>query len=331
MLHRDELALAVTEAMRDRCGVAAGDRILIAVSGGADSVTLLRTLAAIRDRREWLLDLHVIHVNHQLRCEAGIDAQFTAELCEQLNVPCHPRVIDPRSAGGNLESASRKLRHAEFQAVADEIDADWIATAHHADDQLETLLMRIIRGSSLRGMRGIVWRRGRVIRPMLRVDRAAIIAFLNRLGQAWREDATNRDPRQWRAWLRQRVLPELRKLRADAAMKATDTAERLGEAAAALDQAERRLEHRLVRYEDQQLASMDRASAARLSAESIGGLLRRVALRFGADSDAMGLRVIEPMVKAIADGQGQRRHFELAGGVSVEISADRVAWRKASG
>lgn len=328
MPHRDELTTTVTQALRDRCGVGPGDRILLALSGGADSVALLRALAAIAGRREWKLDLHAIHVNHQLRPEAGQDAAFAADLCGKLQVMCHHRAIDPRLAGGNLEAAGRKLRHAAFEEVADEIDADWIATAHHADDQLETLLMRIIRGSSLRGMRGIVWRRGRLIRPMLRVDRAAITGYLHDLGQTWREDATNGDLKQWRARLRHQVLPVLRELRLDAAMKATDTAERLAEAAAALERAERRLEQRLVRYEGQHRAEMDRTLAVELPADSIGGLLRRVALRFGADSDGMGLHIITPMIKAITDGQGQLRCFDLAGGVRVRISADRVEWNK---
>jgi tRNA(Ile)-lysidine synthase len=330
MLARDPTAIRVAEALRKRCGVGEGDRILAGVSGGADSTAMLRILAALAGRREWRCDLHVIHVNHQLRPDAGHDADFTASLCDSLGVPCRIASIDPAAAAGNLEDNARRRRYEAMEREADRIDADWIAVAHHADDQLETLIMRIIRGSSLRGMRGIAWRRGRLIRPMLALDGQAIRQFLARFGQAWREDSTNQDMNRWRAAIRGRVLPVLRELKPDAAEKAVDTADQLAEAGRAMERIERRLARRLIRRLPDGSAAMAREQAAELERWWIGALIRRVAMELGAESDALGARVMEPMLAAVGDGQGRERIFELAGGVRVEMDRAEIRWVRAA-
>lgn len=333
ILHRHAFVKAVESALRRSCGVSPGDRIVAAVSGGADSVAMLRALAAIAERKHWALDVHVAHVHHHLRDEADADAAFVADLARSLDLPCHRADIRPADAGGNLEAAARHGRYAELTRIAAEIDADHVATAHHADDQLETMLMRLIRGTSISGLMGIRPRRRlsgdiTLIRPMLGVDHAAAVALLSEIGQPWREDATNRDASRWRAKLRAEVLPVLRAMRPDAAGKANDTARRLADAAAVFDHAVRHAIDEHVTQHDDGDATMHRAAAREMPTPILRGVVRRMGLMMGAGSDAMTAAVVEPITAAARDGGNEPRRFELHGGISVEIDAAAMRWKR---
>lgn len=185
---------------------------VVAVSGGADSVALLRALAA--DARPG--ELVVAHLNHQLRgAEGDADAAFVAGLLPEF--PHRTAVIDVRAtaAGDNLEATARRARYDFLASIAGAAGAGWVATGHTLDDQAETVLHRLIRGSGLRGLRGIAAARElvpgiRLVRPLLTVSRADVIAYLQALGQPWREDTTNRDPAFTRNRIRQELLPLLR-------------------------------------------------------------------------------------------------------------------------
>ena len=227
------LVRAVAHGLRHRGGVQEGDSVLVACSGGADSVALLRAMHLLRGRRKWNLKLTVAHVQHHLRPddEAEGDAAFVAALADQLGLACVRRDITPGESAGNVEANAREQRYAALNAMAAEVGAGFVATAHHADDQLETLLMAILRGTTAKGLRGIAWQRPlddevtggvTVIRPMLGTTHAEAIDFLHRLEQPWREDQTNLDRSRTRARLRQEVLPVLRELRPSVARKAVE-------------------------------------------------------------------------------------------------------------
>lgn len=185
---------------------------VVAVSGGADSVALLCALAA--DPRSG--GLVVAHLNHQLRGPAGdADAAFVAGLLPHL--PHRAEAIDVRTeaAGDNLEATARRLRYDFLARVAVSVRAGWVATGHTLDDQAETVLHRLIRGTGLRGLRGIAAVRElspgvRLVRPLLTVAREDVIAYLRAVGQSWREDETNRDPVFTRNRIRHELLPLLR-------------------------------------------------------------------------------------------------------------------------
>lgn len=232
VMRRHAFAGAV-EAGLARCGVGAGDRVLIACSGGADSVALLLASASLATLDKWALDVHVAHVHHHLRDDADDDAKFVADLAERFDLRHHRRDIHPGDAPGNTEANARLARYEALADIAQAIDADHIATAHHADDQLETLLMRIIRGTGPRGMRGILPVRrctsdgGRLIRPMLVVTHDEAIAYLRACDHPWREDHTNADRSRTRARLRADVLPVLKSINPKASQNAAKTAERL--------------------------------------------------------------------------------------------------------
>jgi tRNA(Ile)-lysidine synthase len=198
--------------------------MVVAVSGGPDSVALLRAVLAAPGSRA-PGRLVVAHLNHQLRgAESDADAVFVEELVRslQLSAPQGLRwrceridvAAQAREAGENLESTARQLRYAWLADVARHEGVPLIATGHTADDQAETVLHRLLRGTGLRGLRGIAARRElepgiSVIRPLLHVTRAEVLAYLESEGQAFREDPSNRDMRYTRNRIRHKLLPYL--------------------------------------------------------------------------------------------------------------------------
>lgn len=193
---------------------------MVAVSGGADSVALLRLLLELRG--ELGIVLSVAHVNHKLRgAESDEDERFVAELARQHGLDLHvcEGPVDGSlgsDSGSGIEAAARELRYGFFRQLARAGRVAKIATAHTLDDQAETVLLRIFRGTGIRGLSGIHPRIvceeqgrafGEVVRPLLGFRRAALQEFLRERGQTWREDASNRDIAFLRNRVRQRLLP----------------------------------------------------------------------------------------------------------------------------
>jgi len=190
-----------------------GDKVIAALSGGADSVALLHILISLREK--YKLDIYAAHFNHMIRGEAADrDEDFARELCAGLGVDFRSGRADVPAAaaesGESLELCGRRLRYEYLQSVADELGGAAIATAHHMTDNTETVLMNLVRGSGLSGMCGIPVRRGNIIRPLLCVTREEIEDYcrLNRLDYV--TDATNLDDAYTRNSLRLNVLPVLR-------------------------------------------------------------------------------------------------------------------------
>jgi tRNA(Ile)-lysidine synthase len=212
MKPKTKLQLHVLDTIRRHRMVRAGDRVAVAVSGGADSVALLRLMEGFAN--ELGITLCVTHFNHLLRgAESDADEQFVAELANAAGlefVSAREEVAAAaRSHGWNLEDASRRLRYAFFARVVESGRATRVAVAHSADDQAETVLARIIRGTGPTGLAGIYPVVGHVVRPLIEVRRAELRAFLVHREQAWREDISNRDTRRLRARLRLDLLPRL--------------------------------------------------------------------------------------------------------------------------
>jgi len=198
--------------IRERALLRGGERILVAVSGGPDSVVLLDLLW--RMRKSWKLSLVAGHFNHQLRgADADADEAFVQSLCQS-------RVIRYRSGRApvrqysrehrlSIEQAARECRYEFLDRMADEEQCDAIATGHNADDQAETVLDRLLRGSGIRGLGGIPVRRGRVIRPLLFATRVEIGAYAETRALDYCLDETNRDMRYRRNRIRHQLLPIL--------------------------------------------------------------------------------------------------------------------------
>jgi tRNA(Ile)-lysidine synthetase-like protein len=196
-------------------------RTLVACSGGADSSALLLALASVNPGPE------ACHVVHDMRPpeQAERDADRTAALCDALGVPFHRAAVRVAHAAGNLESNARRARYDALAGVAQRRGLRFVATGHHADDQLETILMRLLRGAGARGLAGIRATRPlggatTLLRPMLGVTRAEAESLCTDAAWAWNRDATNEDTSRLRAALRASVLPALRGVEPDAARRA---------------------------------------------------------------------------------------------------------------
>lgn len=231
---------------------AADERVVVAVSGGPDSVALLRALAALRPAaRDRLL---VAHFNHGWRgAESDADAAFVTRLADELRLPCvvgqaHGPAAStgpghqpaPLPAPSTDEAAARHARYEFLAATAHARAARWIALGHTADDQAETVLHHVLRGTGLAGLAGMPRVRAldeavSLARPLLTVRRAEVLDYLARLGQPYRTDATNADPRWTRNWLRGDLLPRIAARYGPAASDALlRLAEQAAEAQAAL-------------------------------------------------------------------------------------------------
>ena len=196
----------VERTIRRHAMLAGGERVLVAVSGGADSVALLYALAALAPA--WRLELHALHVDHGLRAESARDADFVRGLGARLSVPVDVATVTVERRG-SLEAAARAARYAALAASADRVGAARIALGHTADDQAETVLMRVLRGAGLRGLAAIPPVRDRIIRPLIECRRAELVVELHRAGLEWVEDPSNRDPKFLRNRIRHELLPWL--------------------------------------------------------------------------------------------------------------------------
>ncbi len=179
-------------------GASNKEKYLVAVSGGLDSVTLLHLCVMAR------LDVTAAHVNYGLRgAESDGDEEFVKNLCKELNVPCHVErhSLDKKNARDGVQAEARNIRYAWFASLKDAYSFDWVLTAHHLDDRLESLLMNMARGAGLKGLRSIPDKNGTTLRPLLDVSRERIAQFALAENIAWRNDSSNEGD----AYLRNRI------------------------------------------------------------------------------------------------------------------------------
>jgi tRNA(Ile)-lysidine synthetase-like protein len=315
---------------------------LVACSGGADSCALVLALSAAG--RGNAGRLVVGHVVHDLRAEpeALADRDAVRELAMRLGLEFVEARVRVREGGGNLEARAREARYAALAEMALERGLGFVAVAHHADDQLETVLMSLLRGTGgvgIRGMRGKrTLQRGcdgrhaashvRLIRPMLTgttvIDREACRRICGLAGFEWREDATNADTTRLRAALRHRVIPVLRELRPAVTRRAIAAAEFSEQSQARLTRAARRTLRSARRPSAGEL-EWDRARLRGRDPILLGELLRLAhhELRGREGADRLGKRAIGAVVRAIRDDSTEPRRLAL-GIVSVEVTARAV-------
>jgi tRNA(Ile)-lysidine synthase len=209
-------------------------RLLIALSGGVDSVVLLHLLQQLKTRFDW--QLHAVHVHHQLSPYSDSWANFCAQLCAACAIPFHLERIDitPLREHG-VEAAARQLR---YQAIAKHA-TDFLLLAHHADDQAETLLLQLLRGSGVKGaaaMPLVAQRECAWLRPLLNVTRTEIVAYARAQNLAWIEDDSNTDTRYARNFLRLKVMPVLAEKFPAYRRTLSRSAQHFAEAASLLDE-----------------------------------------------------------------------------------------------
>ena len=185
-------------------------KIIVGLSGGADSVALLHMLCGMKEEMAW--DISAVHIHHGLRGEeADADQKFAEELCASLGVPCVVKQYDVKAEASlrklGEEETGRLLRYAAFREAAGK--NGYIAVAHHQKDQAETLLMRLCRGTGLTGLIGMSPVRGNICRPLLFCSREEIEEYCRENDLLWREDATNSQDKYTRNKMRLKVLPVL--------------------------------------------------------------------------------------------------------------------------
>ena len=226
---------AAGDCLRRNC-VSSGQRLALALSGGRDSVVLLAVLLVLRQR--FGFELAAVHVNHGLSPRADDWQAFCEGHCALAGVPLTvARVEVPRNAAEGLEAAARAQRYEALNRVG----ADWVAFAHHRADQAETLLFKLLRGAGIAGAAAMPEVRAlgggaRLIRPLLRVGRGEIDAYVAQHGLSWMEDESNRDTRHARNFLRHQVLPLMQTRFAAAEKKLAGAAAQFAEARDLLDE-----------------------------------------------------------------------------------------------
>jgi tRNA(Ile)-lysidine synthase len=211
----------IVDFIREQNLISAGDKLLVAVSGGADSVCLLHLLACHRD--DLHIDLHAAHLNHQLRGnESDADATYVSDLARKLSVPAtvERRDVASYKKGGSLEEAAREVRYEFLADVARKVDATKVVTGHTCDDHIETVLLHILRGSGTTGLRGLQSRsefpypekscRPELIRPLLEINRQETMAYCRQRRLAPRSDSSNESLSFLRNRVRLELLPLLR-------------------------------------------------------------------------------------------------------------------------
>ncbi len=319
-----------------------GDRVAVAVSGGGDSLGLLFLLEELS--AELGVTLTVVHFNHRLRGEAAdADEWFVRKLAGERGLECLVRSEDvateAKRSGTNLEEEARKRRYAYFREIVREGKATRVATGHTADDQAETVLARLARGSGLRGLAGIHPVLGPIMRPLLDVRRGELRAYLAERGQPWREDETNGDTTRFRARIRKRVLPFLE---AECSGSVAESLARLADLArkdeALLDEIvaarfnemnERHGARVTLRAAD--LADPWPGCRGREASEALAGrLTRRAAQEVKQDLRGLTFGHIARVLDLARQGKSGDR-VELPGGLEVERVLDRLVFSKRDG
>ena len=206
------------------------DKLLVALSGGADSVALLRVLLSLGYTCE------CAHCNFHLRAEeSNRDERFVRALCEKHSVPLHVVHFETEAYARehhlSIEMAARSLRYEWFEQLRAERNAAVIAVAHHRDDNVETFLLNLIRGTGIDGLKGIACKNGRVVRPLLQENRGQILEYLIKMGQDYVTDSTNLQDEYMRNKIRLNILPLMKELNPSVMETIQDTSFRLSEVA----------------------------------------------------------------------------------------------------
>jgi len=314
--------------------LSAGDKVVIALSGGPDSVALLHVLFSLQ--QELNISLYALHVNHMLRNEESEgDEAYVAGLCSQLGIPLKICRIDvgsvAREKGLSLEEAGREIRYCELYKHADDIGANRIAVAHNRNDQAETVLMNIIRGTGLKGLAGIDYIRGKIIRPLLGIDRKEIEEYCSENGLIPRIDSTNLRNDFTRNKIRLDLIPFINK---SFNTDITESVFRMSELARTDNdfletEAERAYSECLV-LEDDKCVFMDIGKLKMLHAAVLGRVLRIGACRVLGDVKGIGMVHIEAVEDLIQKGR-TGTCTELPRGLRAYIEYGRLKFFKSGG
>jgi len=299
-------------AQLKRLGVRTGDRLLVAFSGGADSAVLLHAL-----RFHLGADVVAAHFDHRMRDSSAADAAWVRGVCRAWGVPLIEAAAERPLRS---EADARSARYAFLKRAAARNDARWVLTAHHADDQIETIVFRLMRGTGPDGLRGIPGRRGRLLRPMLGIHRWQILAYARAQGLRYREDPTNASRQFARNRIRHDVLPAMRREVPDIDASILRLARAARQSRAAWNRLLREAETHVV-------ISQTHASFELARPELLGyhrairtRLVRRLLARLGSVPGRAGTRSADTFISSGRSGTG----ITLRGGIRIAREHDVV-------
>lgn len=317
----------VKQKLQNRCGVSKADPLVVAVSGGVDSVALLGACQVLSHRKSHdynIKSVVAVHVHHHLRDSADQDAEFVKVLCDRLGVQLIIKDVYPGKEQGNIAANARDLRYEALAQAARSVNSSHIATAHHGDDQLETIIIALCRGAGVDGLSGMAWTRLLdngifLVRPLLGLRKANCIAFCQMAELCWREDPTNIDPTQVRARLRRDVLPVLEELWPDAASRATGAADAMAIARHALDA------QLQTTFGEATANKWNRSDIALLPLPIITAGLRRAAIAVHPDiADSLGQSLLNQAAEAISSDDRAPKEYHWPGGVVLSITSKQI-------
>ncbi|MGD8758190.1 MAG: tRNA lysidine(34) synthetase TilS, partial [Deltaproteobacteria bacterium] len=331
MLKREKAFFATVEAAIWRHHMlASGDAVVVGVSGGPDSVALLHCLVAFR--RKWSLRLVVAHLNHQLRGEtADQEAAFVERLASILGLPCDINSRDVASYGAehrlSIQEAAREVRYAFYDEVATRHGAGKIALGHQANDNAESILIHLLRGTGPKGLTGIPpVRDGRIIRPLIDSNRSQILDFLEERGFEYVRDRSNLDPKYLRTRIRHELLPFLKESFNPGVVHAlTRLASIVRQEEDFFNGQVKSAFQDLVREQKTNRLTLSAAGLARLHPALLQRLVRQAVLSIRGDLKRLGHNHVEAIV-SLARGALPSGRLDLPHGVQVVRDRDDVTF-----
>jgi tRNA(Ile)-lysidine synthase len=308
-----------------------GERLVVAVSGGADSIVLLDVLNTLRQSLK--LELHVAHLDHGLRPDSDVDADLVERFSRQCGLPCIRETLAPGRCTENgissIENAARIARYEFLDRTAAAVGAHFVVLGHHADDQAETVLMRLLRGSGVTGLAGMAsLRDGRYLRPLLSSKRAEIESYALSRSLQFQTDRTNADIRHVRNRIRHRLLPELRRhFNPSIVQTLCRTATVLGDEDRYLADCARSAIQKLATKRTADVIILDRLGFEGQHPAVRRRMLHQLIADFEGGSKC-GFAKIEQIVKAATEGCRGNRH--LLGNLWYQVTPDELILRRSS-
>ncbi|HEX7093717.1 MAG TPA: tRNA lysidine(34) synthetase TilS [Nitrospiraceae bacterium] len=286
-----------------------GQHLLVAVSGGPDSVALLSLLHRLA--RSWRLTLTAVHCNYGLRrAESDGDESFIKTFCRerQLSLVIHRPILGKRRHRSSLQAAARDARYDFMKQLAQEVGADHIAVGHTANDQAETVIMWLLRGTGMAGLAGMPYaREDRIIRPLLAATREEVLAYLDHEGLTYRRDSSNEKPLYHRNRIRKELLPVITRLAPDAVRALQRQADLLREDEQYLTGITNELVRALVSHDSRGVQRVDRQAFIELPVALQRRLVRAVLRTYDDMGRASSVRVVESVRRVFLQGRSGAR------------------------